>query len=332
MFIPSEENATRLKKSISRDFLQSLASLSGNKLLSEKSKKILLDIAGSHTPNRVINPLCFIAYSAMFFSLLKEESTKANLYCNTLDTSQLYSDSLYAYKFSSVTCENIQQVAYDLLHLDSHVIFKNVPDSIINQFNQNNDIIIKGLLDFVPGFKQEIIDLIGSIYLIDVAFGPSEVGLKFFGSASSPLIFGGIFANTHSPIELVDQVELILHETAHTVLFALTQYDSLTKDDGALIYDSPLRDDPRSLEGVFHATWVSARLALFYHLNVSNPEPFFRSMTDNERLKFHLKAVNAGLKVLNSNSNILSAKGNELLDDMVGGLIGYNLISPKTIQ
>lgn len=331
MFIPSKDNSVKFKKNISRDFLQSLASLSDNQILSERSQKILLDLASSHIHNKVINPLCFIAYSAMFFSLLKEEKTQANLYCSLLDKHQFYSDSLYAYEFNSVACENIRQVAYDLLHLNSNVIFENVSDSIINQFNHNNNIIINKILNFVPGFKQEIIDLIGSIYLIDVTFGPTVDGLKFFGSASSPLMFGGIFANTHSPIELVDQVELILHETAHTVLFALTQYESLTEDDGELIYDSPLRDDPRSLEGVFHATWVSARLALFYHLNENNPEPFFRSFSDNERLKFHLKAVKAGLKVINSSSNILSAKGHELLNDMVRSLIGYNLISPKSI-
>jgi hypothetical protein len=58
-------------------------------------------------------------------------------------------------------------------------------------------------------------------------------------------------------------VEYLLHETAHQYLFNLMVFDAVCTGEG--IYESPLRKDPRPMEGIYHATFVLARILAFYH-------------------------------------------------------------------
>jgi HEXXH motif-containing protein len=53
----------------------------------------------------------------------------------------------------------------------------------------------------------------------------------------------------------------LAHEAAHSLLFGLAVGGQLTENDAAERYSSPLRRDPRPMEGVAHATYVTARMA-----------------------------------------------------------------------
>ena len=55
-------------------------------------------------------------------------------------------------------------------------------------------------------------------------------------------------------------VEGPAHETAHALLFGMTLGADLTTNDPAGRYASPLRRDPRPIEGIVHATYVLARM------------------------------------------------------------------------
>jgi len=55
-------------------------------------------------------------------------------------------------------------------------------------------------------------------------------------------------------------VELLAHESAHLMLFAFSHSEALVSNDAEGLYESPLRSDPRPMDGIFHATWVSARM------------------------------------------------------------------------
>jgi HEXXH motif-containing protein len=57
----------------------------------------------------------------------------------------------------------------------------------------------------------------------------------------------------------MQMVEAIIHETAHLLLFGTGVGEPLNPDEER--YASPLRSDPRPMEGVVHATYVLARIA-----------------------------------------------------------------------
>jgi HEXXH motif-containing protein len=79
------------------------------------------------------------------------------------------------------------------------------------------------------------------------------------------MLWGGMFINAarrRTPLELL---EVLVHESAHLLLYAFTQHEPLVLNDEAERYTSPLRTDPRPMEGIYHATWVSARMTYAMH-------------------------------------------------------------------
>ncbi len=56
----------------------------------------------------------------------------------------------------------------------------------------------------------------------------------------------------------------LLHETAHQLLFGLSLDQPVVENDVEERYASPLRPDPRPMDGIFHATFVCARMRYGY--------------------------------------------------------------------
>ena len=63
-------------------------------------------------------------------------------------------------------------------------------------------------------------------------------------------------------MKLRERVEVIAHESAHSLLFGFCTDEPLVENRGDELYTSPLRPDPRPMDGIYHATFVSARMHL----------------------------------------------------------------------
>ena len=81
-----------------------------------------------------------------------------------------------------------------------------------------------------------------------------------FGGAATVFLWGAVILNPNRVPDRVTLVEGLAHETAHALLFGLTLGADLTSNDPAERYASPLRPDPRPIEGIVHATFVLARM------------------------------------------------------------------------
>jgi HEXXH motif-containing protein len=73
-------------------------------------------------------------------------------------------------------------------------------------------------------------------------------------------LWGALFLNTQFHPTDEAMVEVIAHESAHSLLFGFCAYEPLTRNDEDARYSSPLRPDPRPMDGIYHATFVSARM------------------------------------------------------------------------
>lgn len=58
----------------------------------------------------------------------------------------------------------------------------------------------------------------------------------------------------------LDLATALIHEQAHTVLFALSPNEGVVKNHDSERYTSPLRLDARPREGIFHQVFVLARM------------------------------------------------------------------------
>ncbi|GJE13282.1 hypothetical protein FOHLNKBM_4345 [Methylobacterium longum] len=81
-----------------------------------------------------------------------------------------------------------------------------------------------------------------------------------FGGAATVFLWGAVVLNPARVPDRVTLVEGLAHETAHALLFGMTLGADLTTNDPIERYASPLRRDPRPIEGIVHATYVLARM------------------------------------------------------------------------
>ncbi len=84
-----------------------------------------------------------------------------------------------------------------------------------------------------------------------------------YGGISIFEMWGAVFMNPNRVAHSTPETALgLVHEVTHHLLFTFCTDERLTLNDPRSRYRSPLRDDKRPLEGIFHATFVVARMHL----------------------------------------------------------------------
>jgi hypothetical protein len=114
------------------------------------------------------------------------------------------------------------------------------------------------LRDCAPELFEEICTIISEIVV--ARSDGSQRGE--FGGVSSFALWGAIAINFELADDWPTCLRSVVHEAAHNLLFGLARSEPLVADDPAIRRPSPLRQDPRPLDGIFHAAFVSARESL----------------------------------------------------------------------
>jgi HEXXH motif-containing protein len=109
----------------------------------------------------------------------------------------------------------------------------------------------------VPALAAELAGLVREILLASPERG--QRGFEF-GGASTFSLWGALVLNAEGFGGRLDIAVSLAHEAAHTLLFGLALGVALTENDPAERYRSPLRQAPRPMEGVAHATFVTGRM------------------------------------------------------------------------
>ncbi len=95
---------------------------------------------------------------------------------------------------------------------------------------------------------------------IVLASGSSTPETLHFDGAASFMLWGAIYLNASSHETTVEMVQALAHESGHSLLFGLSADGPLLENDDGERFASPLRSDPRPIDGIFHATFVTARM------------------------------------------------------------------------
>jgi hypothetical protein len=150
-----------------------------------------------------------------------------------------------------------KQLYSDLINQDPTGLPWMAPPNTEIDFRDN---VLKSfeLLDIADkALTQELRGLIIQV----VGASPSlEPGVRAFGSASSFMLWGSIFFNVERHQRVLDIIQAIVHESAHLLLYAHSIEEPFVTNPIDARYSSPLRSDPRPMDGVFHATFVTARM------------------------------------------------------------------------
>ncbi len=107
-------------------------------------------------------------------------------------------------------------------------------------------------------------DLAGEIRSIvhEMLFAQAPEGaVTEFDGASHYQFWGLLLLNPRHHRTPLAVAEVLAHEAGHSLLFGLTVDEPLVTNPDTELYPSPLRRDPRPMDGIYHATFVSARMA-----------------------------------------------------------------------
>lgn len=108
-----------------------------------------------------------------------------------------------------------------------------------------------------PVLSNEVRALLREIVL---AVGPDDPDAMLFDGASSFMLWGALVLNADSYQNDLDMVQVLAHESGHNILFGLCADGPLIENDDDERYPSPVRRDPRPMDGVVHAAFVIARM------------------------------------------------------------------------
>lgn len=109
----------------------------------------------------------------------------------------------------------------------------------------------------VPELAGEIRAILREIVFVrSDAAAPEET----FQGASVFLAWGAVLLNIDEQPDRVAFAESLAHETGHSLLSGLSRGTPLVENPPDERHASPLRSDPRPLEGIVHATYVLARM------------------------------------------------------------------------
>ena len=149
--------------------------------------------------------------------------------------------------------------------------------------------------------------------LTEIVFVSSVPNLSF-GGATSFFCWGALFLNADRHRTLVAMIDGLTHESAHAHLFSLSLGDFFVTNPDDERHPSPLRRDLRPLDGLFHATYVSARMH-YAHSRVIESGVLSENEESEARktLAASRTAFSEGLKTLNDYAS-LTPLGGRVID------------------
>ena len=127
-----------------------------------------------------------------------------------------------------------------------------------------------------PAWSDELAALLTRV----IGAVPGPDARQRFAGASSFMVWGAIFINVSQDRDRMQVLASLAHEATHQLLFGLSRDEPLVTNPPTDRFTSPLRRQPRPMDGVFHATYVAARLTCLYEMLAAGHP----ALTSEERL------------------------------------------------
>jgi hypothetical protein len=212
-------------------------------------------IADRITAGMRVKPLGFALYYRLALALMNNDLPVAKSLGEQLKSLQPRS----SVRPIQVTGERDSDPLTEMLAAEGDTLlnFAPVPDADAKAFGVLLDQGLTLMQRHLPELRAEI-DAIVHEFLL----GHAQPGsVMEFDGASHYQFWGLLMLNPKHHKTPLAVVEVLAHECAHSLLFGLTIDEPLVLNPDAETYKSPLRADPRPMDGIYHATFVSARMA-----------------------------------------------------------------------
>lgn len=110
--------------------------------------------------------------------------------------------------------------------------------------------------EHAPLSRAEMDHVIAEVVPVRDPFGEGDAEL---GACSSLERWGSMLINPDAFASSLGLCEALMHEAAHSYLYGASPVEFHVRNPIDELYKSPLRADPRPMDGIYHATFVLAR-------------------------------------------------------------------------
>lgn len=259
-FSPSATRANKLDCEMRKNLASSLsyivAELDGNLNFDKPSlDKLIAELK----QGAKYSALLFALYTDLVFALTEQSNENIDdLIAEMIKLQPLDSDLPQAVVLEDRVFNYQGQRLANIMNLEEGVDFL-IQSPLINKvidYKQQINAAMQLMQQAMPELSEEIRQLITQIIMVEPA---KDSELEFAGG-SSYMMWGGLFLNVGYHSSIAQLIEGLAHESAHMLLFGYAAEGRLTLNDEDARYQSPLRYDARPMEGIYHATFVTARM------------------------------------------------------------------------
>ena len=221
----------------------------------EKGMGRLIGSLQAATPH---SPLVFARYYALVTALLENDDREAAALFERLSSASPASPEQTVAPLDEPHTSARGAVYRDMMTGDEDAEIGIVPPrpDVAAAFRERYRRAMALVDEVMPELGGEIRAIVREVVL--VAADPARDTV--FQGGSHFQLWGALFLNAelHPTVEAV--VEVVAHESAHSLLFGFCTEEPLVHNPDEDLYPSPLRADPRPMDGIYHATFVSARM------------------------------------------------------------------------
>lgn len=245
----------RLKKSLEHLLFEVSLKKNANKNIEDKINFIF-------QINKFPSAVVFSAHEAFLQSAIKndiQEFDKAIEWFLALPLERCHQQHLEVIEFSKEKIGKPAEFFLRQSYLDDIGLTNDLVSPSMKSFIRTEKCITDALsvmAEFASEWVREFEFLVSQILLAENS-DPTKNG---FGGASVFSAFGSLLINPKSNKDTATVIMTLVHESSHSRLFLHHLNDPIILNDGDEMYNSPLRTQPRPMEGIFHAAWVSARM------------------------------------------------------------------------
>jgi len=224
---------------------------------SEKFQKFV-----DNLESQPVSPLAFSLYSDAVLAIEEDDINEASRLLREMISLPAHPGGTLVSELGDPKQDpTAQRYARLLLDSDPHDSFKFEVFPPPPEVAANCRGLIKDAFDLMdtgdPELAAEIRALLREIVL---AAGSLESKAMTFDGASAFMMWGAIIINANQPKGELTMVQMLAHESSHNLLFGFSTDEPLVENSPDELFPSPLRMDPRPMDGIYHATFVLARM------------------------------------------------------------------------
>ncbi len=203
-------------------------------------------------------PFLYARFFTLVDAIKRDDLEAAQVHITKLlgmDVTNHSATTVTRYSQACYNDEQLEQIDARFLNKSGEPIIK--PSELGPDASDQVSRALNMLREGAPETAAEIDEIVTSFLV--AAGNTSKRGTTFDG-VSNLEMWGLVAINEAVKKSDLEMAETLAHEAAHCTLFGLSPVDFFVTNPDIERYSSPLRADPRPMDGIYHATFVSARM------------------------------------------------------------------------